>query len=135
MILRPVLARDVLIIACAISAGIHAALVPDHLHEGVPAAGGFALSAILLAALAVTLTRRVSPLVLVAAGAVLAGLIGSYILAISTGVPFLHPDVERVDALALFTKAVEIAGLAAAGDLLWAHHGHHSIPELEGVLA
>jgi hypothetical protein len=42
----------------------------------------------------------------------------SYGFAITTGVPVLHPDVEPVDGLALFTKAVEIAGLLASLSLL-----------------
>jgi hypothetical protein len=41
---------------------------------------------------------------------VFAGLIASYFLAVTTGVPVLHPDVEPVDGLALIAKAVEIAG-------------------------
>jgi hypothetical protein len=49
---------------------------------------------------------------------VFAWLIASYLLAITTGVPVLHPDVEPVDGLALFTKAVEVAGLAASLSLL-----------------
>ena len=115
---RPVLQRDVLILVCAISAGIHAALVPEHLEEGRAAAGGFAISAVLLAALAVALTIRLTPFLLLSAAALLIGLLVSYALAITTGVPILHPDVEPVEGLALFTKAVEIAGLVAAADLL-----------------
>jgi len=115
---RRVLERDVLILACAISAGIHAALVPEHLEEGRAAAGGFAVSAVLLAALAIALTIRLTPSLLLAVGALMTGLLVSYALAITTGVPILHPDVEAVEGLALFTKAVEIAGLIAAADLL-----------------
>jgi hypothetical protein len=115
---RPVLQRDVLILACAISAGIHAALVPEHLEEGRAAAGGFAVSAVLLGVLAIALTYRVTPFLLFAAGALMTGLLVSYALAITTGVPILHPDVEPVEGLAVFTKAVEIAGLVAAADLL-----------------
>jgi hypothetical protein len=115
---RPVLQRDVMILACAISAGIHAALVPEHLEEGRAAAGGFAVSAVLLGVLAIALTYRVTPFLLFAAGALMTGLLVSYALAITTGVPILHPDVEPVEGLAVFTKAVEIAGLVAAADLL-----------------
>jgi len=115
---RAVLQRDLLILTCAISAGIHAALVPEHLEEGRAAAGGFAVSAVLLGMLAIALTFRVTPFLLLAAGALMAGLLVSYALAITTGVPILHPDVEPVEGLALFTKAVEIAGLVAAADLL-----------------
>ena len=118
MIARPVLQRDVLILACAISAGIHAALVPEHLEEGRAAAGGFAVSAVLLGVLAIALTYRVTPFLLFAAGALMAGLLVTYALAITTGVPILHPNVEPVEGLAVFTKAVEMAGLVAAADLL-----------------
>ena len=134
MIPRPVLARDVLILACSISAGIHAALVPEHLEEGRAAAGGFAVSAVLLAVLAVALTYRVTPLLLLAAGALMIGLLASYVLAVTTGVPILHPDVEPVEGLALFTKAVEIAGLVAAADLLLANFPN-LIRHPKGVLA
>ena len=49
--------RDVLILTCAISAGIHAALVPEHFAEGAGAGGGFVASVVLLAGLlAVLLT-------------------------------------------------------------------------------
>ncbi len=118
MIARAVLERDVMILACAISAGIHAALVPSHLAEGHAAAGGFAASAVLLGALAVTLTRTDGPLLFAAAAVVFAGLIASYALAVTSGVPILHPNPEPVDGLAVFTKAVELLGLLAAVHLL-----------------
>jgi hypothetical protein len=132
VIARPVLERDVLILACAISAGIHGALAPGHLEEGTGAAGGFAVSAVLLAGIAVALTHRVSPPLLVAAGVLLAGLLASYALAITTGVPLLHPDPEPVEGFALFTKAVEIGGLVAAADLLF--HSQETVHRPEGVL-
>jgi hypothetical protein len=130
---RAELERDALILACAISAGIHAALVPEHLEEGRAAAGGFAVSAVLLGVLAIAITYRVTPLPLFAAGALMTGLLVSYALAITTGVPILHPDVEPVEGLALFTKAVEIAGLVAAADLLLTRAQLISHPK--GVLA
>ena len=118
MITRAALARDVVIVACAMSAGIHGALVPEHLEEGAAAAGGFAVSALLLGALAVAITRSTKPILPAGAAAVLAGLIVSYALAVTTGVPVLHPEVEPVEGLAVFTKLVEAAGLFAAADLL-----------------
>ena len=48
----------------------------------------------------------------------LAGLLASYALATTTGVPLLHPEAEPVDGLALVTKAIEAAGLLAALSLL-----------------
>jgi hypothetical protein len=49
---------------------------------------------------------------------VFAGLLVSYAFAITTGVPVLHPEVETVDGLALFTKAVEAVGLFTASTLI-----------------
>ncbi len=109
------LRRDVVILACAISAGIHAALVPDHFDEGTGAGVGFVATTVLLAALVGVLTVRPgSALALAAAASVLAGLLVSYALAASTGLPVLHPDPEPVDGLALATKAVEAIGLLTA---------------------
>jgi hypothetical protein len=112
------LERDVVIVACSVSAGIHAALAPEHFAEGLGAGLGFIAAAILLAALAVALTRSVNAWALLAAVAVLTGLLGSYALAITSGVPLLHPEPEPVTGLALFTKAVEAGGLLAAAQLL-----------------
>jgi hypothetical protein len=112
---------DAVIIACAISAGIHAALAPEHFRETTAAGVGFVASALLLGALAVVLTRKAAEAAFAVATLVFAGLIGSYVLAVTTGIPVLHPDVDRVDGLALATKAVEAAGLVlAASGLRWA---------------
>ena len=113
------LKRDIVVLACAISAGIHAALTPEHLEEGVPAGLGFAVAAVALGALTIVLAHDPAERVaLTAAAAVLAGLLVSYGLAVTTGVPVLHPDPEAVDALALVTKAIEAIGLVAAVSLL-----------------
>jgi hypothetical protein len=109
---------DLIIITCAVSAGVHAALVPDHFREGTGAGVGFVVATVLLAVLAVILTRRPSQLAFAATVLVFAGLIVSYALVLTTGVPVLHPDVEAVDGLALFTKAVEAIGLVTAAGLI-----------------
>jgi hypothetical protein len=135
--------RDVVILACAISAGIHGALVPDHFDESTGTGLGFAAATVLLAALAVALTLRpAGALALTGAAAVFAGLLVSYALATTTGLRVLHPDREPIDGLALATKAIEAIGLLAAlhlprrgrpavaaalpqpkGTLTWAPHG------------
>jgi hypothetical protein len=137
------LRRDVVILTCAISAGIHGALVPDHFDESTGAGLGFAAATVMLASLVVALSLRpASALALAGAAAVFAGLLVSYALATTTGLPVLHPDPEPVDGLALATKAIEAIGLLAAlhllrrgrpavaaalpqpkGTLTWAHHG------------
>ena len=110
--------RDLVIVACAISAGIHAALTPEHFTEGIGAGLGFLVAAFALAILAFALTRTTRWSVLIATAATLAGLLVSYGLAITSGLPILHPDREAVDGLAVATKLVEAAGLIAALDLL-----------------
>ncbi|HEU5489290.1 MAG TPA: hypothetical protein VFU84_00735 [Gaiellaceae bacterium] len=117
---RADLRSDLVILACAISAGIHGALVPSHFEEGTGAGLGFAASTVALTGIVVWLTwRPASALALAAAAATFVGLLASYGLAITTGVPVLHPHPEPVDGLALATKAIEIVGLLAATSLLW----------------
>jgi hypothetical protein len=112
------LRTNLAVLTCAISAGIHGALVRDHFEEGTGAGLGFVAATILLAVLAVVLTRKASQAALLATAAVFAGLIASYALVIATGFPMLHPEREAVDGLALFTKAIEAIGLVLAASLL-----------------
>jgi drug/metabolite transporter (DMT)-like permease len=115
--------RDLVVIACAVSAGIHAALVPEHLEHGAPAGLGFAVSAVLLAGIGAALARRPSSRLFDAAAVLLGGLIAAYALAATTAIPILHPHPEPVDGLGVATKAVEALGLLAAlnlkGALSW----------------
>ena len=92
--------RDLLIVTCAVSAGIHAALVPEHLAESAAAGGGFIAAAV------------------VVTGLVLVGLLVSYALVVWRGLPVLHPESEPIDALAVVTKAIEALGLGLASSLL-----------------
>jgi len=109
---------DIVILTCAVSAGIHAALVPDHFEEGAGPGIGFVLATVLLSVLAVALTRNPSQAVVLATIVVFAGLIVAYVVVLATGVPVLHPERETVDGLAMFTKAVEAGGLLLAVSLL-----------------
>ena len=109
------LRQDIVIVAAAISAGIHGALAPEHFAETTGAGVGFVASTVALAAMVVAATLRPGNApTLIAAWALFAGLLASYALAITTGLPVLHPDSEPVDGLALATKAIEAAGLLAA---------------------
>jgi hypothetical protein len=113
------LERDIVIAACAISAGIHAGLVRDHFAEGAGAGSGFLASAVLLLGLATVLTTRPPTLgALAMTAALLVGLLASYAFAVTTGVPVLHPEPEPIDALALATKAIEGLGLVTALHLI-----------------
>jgi hypothetical protein len=129
------LPRDVVILACALSAGIHGALAPAHFAEGTGAGIGFVASALVLAALAVVLTLRpAGSLPLAGAAIVFMGLLGSYALATTTGVPLLHPQPEPVDGLALATKAFETVGLVTAVGLLRRPAVSLSFSEPKGTL-
>jgi hypothetical protein len=127
--------RDVVILACAISAGIHGALVPEHLGESAAAGWAFAASTVILALVAVALTQwPVARAPLVPAAALLGSLLVAYALAITTGVPLLHPEPEPVEGLALVTKAIEAAGLVAAWTLLRGERaGALVTPQTKGI--
>jgi hypothetical protein len=109
---------DAVILACAISAGIHGALVPDHFDEGVGAGVAFVAATVILSALAALLTYGLAQLALLATVAAFGVLIAGYAAAVVTGLPVLHPEPEAVDALAVTTKAVEALGLVAAASLI-----------------
>ena len=127
--------RDLLIITCGVSVGIHAALVPEHLHESTAAGGGFIAATVLLAALVIALTLGSDPRPAAAAAALtLAGLLLSYALVVWQGLPVLHPETEPVDAFALATKAIEGVGLVLALSLIaWPRRAAH-FPLEQGVL-
>lgn len=110
--------REVVIVACAVSAGVHAALVPTHLSDGTAAGAAFLAAAVLTAGLAVGLTFTTGPALVGLASLTLAGLILSYGLAATAGLPVVHPSPEPIDGLALATKLVEAAGLLAALDIV-----------------
>jgi hypothetical protein len=89
------LRTDLVILTCAISAGIHGALVRDHFEESTGAGLGFVAATVLLAVLAVVLTRKPSQAALLATAAVFAGLIASYALVLTTGFPCSTPSRTR----------------------------------------
>jgi hypothetical protein len=123
------------ILACAISAGIHGALVRDHFEDGMGAGVGFIVATVLLAGLAVALTNCPTQPVLLATVAVFAGLIASYVLVMTTGFPVLHPERETVERLAVFTKAIEAVGLLLAASLVRRPALALSLRQPKGTLA
>jgi hypothetical protein len=128
------LRQDIVIVAAAISAGIHAALAPEHFAETTGAGVGFVAATVGLAAVVVAATLRPgNGPALLAASALFAGLLASYALAVTTGLPVVHPDREPVDGLALATKAIEAAGLVAACGLIRRPSLAVHIPHLKGT--
>jgi hypothetical protein len=129
------LKSDVVMLACAVSAGIHGALVPGHFDEGTGAGLGFLAATAVLAGLVVWLTWRPASLPALATAAItFAGLLASYAIAVTAGLPVLHPDPEPVAGLALATKAIEAAGLLAATSLLWRPRVAMSDPQPKGTV-
>ncbi len=135
VITLPKAERDVLMTACAVSTGVHGALLPDHLAEGAGPGLGFLAATVLLGAVVLAVTRLESTATLLGAVALLAGLLGSYALAITSGLPLLHPQPEPVDRLALVTKGVEAVGLLAAAHLLLRARGTRArfVPRPKGT--
>jgi hypothetical protein len=103
------MSRDVVILSCAVSAGVHAALAPE-LALFVPAALALIVNAV---------GHARSPAPLLDYGAIedFGRLIVAYVLAATSGIPVIHPDREPVTGLALATKAIEVLGLLAALEL------------------
>lgn len=125
---------DVIVLVCAVSAGIHAALAPEHFREATAAGLGFAGSTAALVLIAVALTCRPdSRAALAVAAIVLGGLIVAYALAVTTGVPVFMPEPEPLDGLALVTKAVEAVGLLVAANALRRPHAGVSLTRLKGT--
>jgi hypothetical protein len=112
--MNPVAAR-IVVAACAVSAGAHAGLVPEHLREAVPFGVAFVVAAgLLLAAGAALAMRPDSRRAAVGAALLLAGLIASYAASRTTGLPLLEPHAEPLDAVGATTKLVEGLGLVFA---------------------
>lgn len=105
---------------CAGGAGIHLALVPEHLHEGGPMLGAaFALSAGLLALAALTVRHpRHDSWAPHATIAVLIGTAAAYVLSRTTGLPPLISTPEATDLLGELTSAFEVAAAIACFALI-----------------
>ena len=107
--------RHAVVLVCAASAGVHAALVPEHLREGGPRLGGaFVLSAVLAALVAVVLRKplqaRAARAAFLAAALVLLGTAAAYVLSRTSGLPFLIHDPEELDPIGAVTSAAEVLG-------------------------
>jgi hypothetical protein len=128
--------HDGLIVCCAISAGVHAALVPEHMRESVVTGAGFALSTVALVAAVVGLTVRPERRAVTSFSALaLLGMVVAYVVASSSGIPVLHPDVDPVDMLGVSTKAVEVLGLVLAIRLRAPVRGRTIPVALSGLIA
>lgn len=108
------LARNIVLIACAASAGVHAGLVPSHLAENPWLGLAFAGAVGLLLALTVSLARTREPRRGPLRPPRLAVLIVAYSLSRTVGLAPLEEQVESIDAIGVLTQIVQVAGLIAA---------------------
>src|SRR3954451_6382259 len=113
---RRVAARRYLVaLVAAGSAGVHAALVPEHLHESTVLGVAFAGSAVALALVAVAIrTPGHDTWAPAATAAVLLATAAAYLLSRTTGLPGLITDPEEVDLLGVVTSFAEVVAAAAA---------------------
>ncbi|HEX5532192.1 MAG TPA: hypothetical protein VFX33_00455 [Actinomycetales bacterium] len=102
-------------VACAVSAGVHAALVVPHLHESALLATAFAGSVLALLAAALLLAGTPADArIRAGAGVLLLGMCGAYVASRTTGLPVLAPEPEALDPVGVATQAVQLTGAAFA---------------------
>src|SRR5262249_5391079 len=95
------------------SAGIHAALTPEHLKETPPLGYAFIAAAIIGAAIAAALIARPrDQRVALIAGLFCLGQIATWALFVTLPVPGFSGTPEPIETIALISKAVELVGLA-----------------------
>jgi hypothetical protein len=125
-------AADLVIAACAISAGAHAALVPSHMDHEPQLGVAFVVAVALLLGAGVAIVHSPSsPRAARAAALLFAALIAAYAAATTVGIPLLSVQPETVDGVALVTKLVESLGLLLALKLSQPVGGHRSLTRQE----
>ena len=97
------------------SAGIHAALVPEHLKEMPPLGYAFIAAAAIGCIFACALiSRPVDPRVPLLAGLFCVGQIAAWVLCVAVHVPGLSGTPEGIETIALVSKAAELAAVTLA---------------------
>ena len=102
-----------LALAVTFSAGIHAALVPEHLKEMPPLGYSFIAAAVVGAGIAWTLVTHPNDRHVPAAAVLfLVGQILAWVLFVTIHVPGFSGTPESIEAIALVSKAAELFGIA-----------------------
>lgn len=107
-------AADLTAIVCAVSAGVHGALIGPHLEESGAMAVAFLVATAALGIAAALEALAPTPGISVAAAVLLAGTAAAYLLARTTGIPVLTTHPEPFDALGVATSALELVGALLA---------------------
>jgi len=121
--------RGLVILALLASAGIHAALTPEHLIEMPRLGVSFiaATAAALIVAAWVAFGGQGSRAFL-AASLLFVGMIAAWALAVTAGIPILMHGAEPVEPVAVVCKVVELAGLAVLAVPSWRRMGALAVP-------
>lgn len=107
-------------LALTFSAGMHAALVPEHLREMPPLGWSFIAAAVIGAGIASVIVSRPEDRRWARIAAVfLAGEVVAWVVFVSIRVPGFMGTPEPIETIALVCKAVELAGLALVIPLGW----------------
>ncbi len=111
-----------LALAVTFSAGIHAALVPEHLKEMPPLGYAFIAAAVIGGVLAWALVSRPNDRrVTLLAGLFCLGQIVTWVLFVTVPVPGFSGTPEAVEAIALLSKAAELLGVLLVLPLAMPH--------------
>lgn len=113
---------DVCALVCAGSAGVHAALVVPHARESTTLAVAFALTALVLAVIAVRHVVAPSPAVTLVGAGVLLAVATAYLLSRTTGLPVLTHHIEPFDLFGTVVSLVEATTAAAVVRQLLRRH-------------
>jgi hypothetical protein len=108
--------RDLVTVALAMSAGVHAALAPEHWRERPLLGIGFVAAAATLGVAVVWLQTAPSRLAAALAAAVLAGLSVLYLVSRTRGLPVTGR--EEWDVVGVATQALQVVGIAIAAALV-----------------
>ncbi len=111
-----------LALAVTFSAGIHAALVPEHLKEMPPLGYAFIAAAVIGGVLAWALVSRPNDRrVTLLAGLFCLGQIVTWVLFVTVPVPGFSGTPEPVEGIALVSKAAELLGVLLVLPLAMPH--------------
>jgi hypothetical protein len=106
--------HDLAALVCAVSAGVHGALVAPHFGESTAMGAAFAVSTVALALAALGEALEAGPAVSVAVAVLLVGTAVAYLLSRTTGIPGLTEHPETFDTLGTAVSVLEVAGAALA---------------------
>jgi hypothetical protein len=112
-----------LALAVMFSAGIHAALAPEHLREMPPLGWSFIAAAALGVALACALVADPENRLFATLAAIFLTVeILAWVIFVTARVPGFMGTPEPVETIALVCKAAELIGLWLAVTIAWPHH-------------